>query len=69
MKIKDGLEAAREILAADPNARIVMVTALGQEKMLMDSISIGVKDFVVKPFTAEVLQEKIEIIFKKLAGA
>ena len=41
MKVKDGLEAAREILAADPNARIVMVTALGQEKMLLDSIAAG----------------------------
>ncbi len=41
MKVKDGLEAARDILAADPNARIVMVTALGQEKMLLDSIAAG----------------------------
>jgi two-component system, chemotaxis family, chemotaxis protein CheY len=53
MKVKDGLAAAREILAGDPNARIVMVTALGQEKMLLDSIALGVRDFVVKPFTAE----------------
>ncbi len=53
MKEKDGLEAAREILQKDPQARIVMVTALGQEKMLMDSLSLGVKDFVVKPFEPE----------------
>ncbi len=53
MKEKDGLEAAREILARHPEARIVMVTALGQEKMLMDSIALGVKDFVVKPFLPE----------------
>ena len=53
MKEKDGLEAAREILAKDPDARIVMVTALGQEKLLMDSLSLGVKDFVVKPFQPE----------------
>ena len=53
MKEKDGLEAAREILSQDPSARIVMVTALGQEKMLMDSLALGVKDFVVKPFESE----------------
>ena len=53
MKEKDGVAAAREILAKDPNARIVMVTALGQERMLMDCLSIGVKDFVVKPFEPE----------------
>ena len=53
MKVKDGVEAAREILTADLNARIVMVTALGQEKMLLDCIAMGVRDFVVKPFTSE----------------
>jgi two-component system chemotaxis response regulator CheY len=53
MKEKDGVDAAREILTKDPNARIVMVTALGQEKMLLDCLSLGVKDFVVKPFEAQ----------------
>ena len=57
---EDGLEAAREILAADPNARIVMVTALGQEKMLLDSIALGVRDFVVKPFTEERILSAVE---------
>jgi two-component system chemotaxis response regulator CheY len=53
MKVKNSVEAAKDILAADPNARIVMVTALGQEKMLLDCIALGVRDFVVKPFTGE----------------
>src|SRR4030042_1706064 len=53
MKEKDGVDAAREILTKDPNARIVMVTALGQEKLLLDCLSLGVKDFVVKPFEAQ----------------
>jgi two-component system, chemotaxis family, chemotaxis protein CheY len=60
MKVKDGLQAAREILAADPNARIIMVTALGQEKMLLDSIALGVRDFVVKPFTKERIISAVE---------
>ena len=60
MKLKDGLEAAREILAADPNARIIMVTALGQEKMLLDSLALGVRDFVVKPFTRERIISAVE---------
>lgn len=60
MKVKDGLEAAREILATDPNARIVMVTALGQEKMLLDCIALGVRDFVVKPFTTERILSAVE---------
>ncbi|MFW6180221.1 MAG: response regulator [Spirochaetota bacterium] len=60
MKEKDGLEAAREILQRDPDARIIMVTALGQEKMLLDSFKIGVKDFVVKPFQPERVISAVE---------
>ncbi len=53
MNEKNGLEAAREIMRRDPSARIIIVTALGHEKMLIDSFRIGVKDFVVKPFKPE----------------
>ncbi len=35
----------------------------------MDAVKAGVNNYVVKPFTAEVLQEKIETIFKKQASA
>ncbi|MCB1175451.1 MAG: response regulator [Leptospiraceae bacterium] len=56
MREKDGLEAAQEILKKDPSARIIMVTALGQEDLLAKAIKMGVKDFVVKPFPPERLQ-------------
>lgn len=45
-----GLEALREIRAVDPEARVVMVTALDQKQTLMESIRDGAMDFVVKPF-------------------
>jgi two-component system chemotaxis response regulator CheY len=57
---KDGIEAAGEILSADPSARIIMVTALGQESLLTKAIKLGVKDFVVKPFPPERLQKAAE---------
>lgn len=60
MKEKDGLEAARDILMKYPDARIIMVTALGQEKMLVDSIKLGVKDFVVKPFEPDRILSAVE---------
>jgi two-component system, chemotaxis family, chemotaxis protein CheY len=60
MGIQDGLEAARKILSADPNARIIMVTALGQQKAIMDCIALGVRDFVTKPFTKERLLSAAE---------
>jgi two-component system chemotaxis response regulator CheY len=57
MREKDGLEAASDILKKDPKARIIMVTALGQEDLLARAIKMGVKDFVVKPFPPERLQQ------------
>jgi len=60
MREKDGIQAAEEILTLDPAARIIMVTALGQENLLTKAIKIGVKDFVVKPFPPERLQKAAE---------
>jgi len=60
MREKDGIEAAEEILAFDPSARVIMVTALGQENLLTKAIKLGVKDFVVKPFPPDRLQKAAE---------
>jgi two-component system chemotaxis response regulator CheY len=46
----DGLAALKEIRSGDPNARVVMLTALGQESVVLEAIKAGAKDFVVKPF-------------------
>jgi two-component system, chemotaxis family, chemotaxis protein CheY len=53
MPEKDGISALREIIAADPGAKVVMCSALGQESKVLESIKLGAKDFVVKPFQAE----------------
>ena len=50
MPEKDGLAALAEIMAIDPAARVVMCSALGQETKVLESIKLGAKDFVVKPF-------------------
>jgi two-component system chemotaxis response regulator CheY len=50
MPEKDGLAALREIIAVDPGAKVVMCSALGQESKVLESIKLGAKDFVVKPF-------------------
>jgi len=50
MPEKDGLEALAEIMKIDPSARVVMCSALGQETKVLESIKLGAKDFVVKPF-------------------
>ena len=49
----DGLTALKEIRAHDPTARVVMVTALGQQKVVLEAVKSGAKDFLVKPCEGE----------------
>lgn len=46
----DGIKAIQEILRCSPETRIIMVSAMGQQSMVIDAIKLGAKDFVVKPF-------------------
>jgi len=49
----DGLSALKEIKAHNPGARVIMLTALGQESVVLEAIKSGARDFVVKPFEKE----------------
>ena len=49
----DGIQALKKIKAADPNANIIMCSAMGQQAMVIESIQSGAKDFIVKPFKAD----------------
>ena len=64
MPEKDGLAALKEIIAVDPGAKVVMCSALGQESKVLESIKLGAKDFVVKPFQPD---RVIEAVGKALA--
>ena len=46
----DGVNAVKKILIASPSTRIIMVSAMGQQSMVIEAIKLGVKDFIVKPF-------------------
>lgn len=46
----NGIEAVKEIIGEFPDAKIVMVTALGQQKLIVDALELGAKDFITKPF-------------------
>lgn len=46
----DGIQAVSEIIKCSPNTRIIMVSAMGQQTMVIDAIKIGAKDFIIKPF-------------------
>ncbi len=45
-----GLEAVREIKRENPNAKVIMCSAMGQQKVVVESIEAGAKDFIIKPF-------------------
>ncbi|MCE1254711.1 MAG: response regulator [Anaerolineae bacterium] len=49
----DGLTALKEIKSFDAKAKVVMLTALGQESVVLEAIKSGARDFVVKPFERE----------------
>lgn len=60
----DGINALINIRAKDPNAKVIMCSAMGQQSMVMDAIKAGAKDFIVKPFQADRVLESI----KKVIG-
>lgn len=60
----DGIEALKAIKAEDPNANVIMCSAMGQQAMVLEAIQAGAKDFVVKPFQADKVLSSVE----KVAG-
>ena len=53
MPMMDGLQALKEIRKIDPDARVAMVTAMGQQGVVVEALKSGAKDFVVKPFESD----------------
>ena len=49
----DGIAAVKHIKALDPNARVIMCSAMGQQAMVLEAIQAGARDFIVKPFQAD----------------
>lgn len=60
----DGIQALKKIKEADPNACIIMCSAMGQQAMVIEAIQSGAKDFIVKPFQADRVLEAV----KKVVG-
>jgi two-component system chemotaxis response regulator CheY len=55
----NGLEAVKAIRGIDPQARIIMCSAMGQQAMVIEAIQSGARDFVVKPFQADRILEAV----------
>ena len=60
----DGIQALKNIKAANPGAMVIMCSAMGQQAMVIESIQAGAQDFIVKPFQADRVLEAV----KKVVG-
>ncbi|MBR4581534.1 MAG: response regulator [Lachnospiraceae bacterium] len=64
MPIMDGLEALKNIREDDQDAKVIMVTAAGQQNKMMDAIKLGASEFVTKPFDADAILKMVEKLSK-----
>lgn len=59
----NGIEALKAIKQIDPNAKVIMCTAVGQEKIVKAAIKLGAKGYIVKPFQAQkVIEEAKKVL-------
>ncbi|ART76446.1 response regulator [Sutcliffiella horikoshii] len=56
----NGIEAVREIVKDFPKAKIIMCSAMGQQRLIVDAIEAGAKDFIVKPFDESRVLEAVK---------
>lgn len=59
MEKKNGLEALSDIMAIDPNAKVIMCTAIGQQQTVIEALGMGASDYVIKPFQKDKLAEAV----------
>jgi len=60
----DGIATLKKLIEIEPSVKVSMVTAMGQQSMVIEALKSGAKDFVVKPFNAD----RILAAVKKLTG-
>jgi two-component system chemotaxis response regulator CheY len=58
----DGITALKEIKKIDPNAKVIMCSAMGQQSMVMEAIQSGAIDFIVKPFDVDRVSQSLSKI-------
>ncbi|MGI6751273.1 MAG: response regulator [Anaerovoracaceae bacterium] len=62
MPVMDGIQTLQSIKQFDPQAKVVMCSAMGQEGMVVEAIKLGALDFIVKPFKPERLVQTVKNI-------
>ena len=65
MKKLGGIEATKKIKSIDQNARVIMVSALGEARFIKEAIKAGANDFIIKPFAEDRLVSSITNVIAK----
>lgn len=60
----DGVTAVKEIMRVDPDAKIIMITALAHKTLVLRALRAGAKDFIVKPFDSTAVIEAVRNTLK-----
>jgi two-component system chemotaxis response regulator CheY len=55
-----GIDATRKIITVAPDARVVIISAMGQENLVMEAVNVGARDYILKPFTSSEVVMTIE---------
>lgn len=63
MPVMDGLEAAKQIFEINPNVKIILLSAMGDEVLHNQAREMGIKHFLTKPFKPDGLQERLAEVF------
>lgn len=61
----DGISALKEIIGFDKEAKIIMISAVGKEDLVKESLMLGAKNFIVKPFDRQKVISRLESVLKK----
>lgn len=60
MPVMDGITAIKEIMQTNSDAKIVVVSAMGQKSLVIEALSSGAKDFIVKPFQPDRILDAVK---------
>ena len=65
MPVPGGIDAVKDIIEIDPDAKIIMVTAAGQKANMIEALKKGAADFIQKPFDMDVIVNTIEKVMEE----
>ncbi|MCH9753408.1 MAG: response regulator [Alphaproteobacteria bacterium] len=55
----DAMEALKTIVKLDPDAKVIMVSSMGQQNVIVEAIEAGAKDYIIKPFDDKVIIDTV----------